>query len=203
MFTFMSAFQGPVLAVAIWPDHRIDASPALLGFFASLFLSFTCLVIRGTRPASPAGYFAVVIGYAIGATIANTFVTRFYGGGVSALSSFVTALFAGAGVTVYLVLPVWPHFTAPHEPSSRVSAWMLLALPASVAPLAYLSEFRIIGTFLAASALMGFWIALFLMNIGLATSLSMNPRSAAAASFFFVLPEHLALNLLRDLWLLA
>lgn len=192
----LSAESG--LTLVVWPQGEVLVSALLLALFASFFWSVFLLWLAPRRPILPRFSYSILIGYAVGMTLAYSVSGHFFDKVFHWLPAYFTALIAGAGLGTILVIPA-AEFLHTAERGSPVGAPILVGVPTLLAIPLFLLNSPVVGLFLIGSALLGFWTALWLITLGVYSFFSISSKTAAVVAALTIMPLHTVFTLVAAL----
>lgn len=152
------------MTLALFRDRALTVSPVLLGVFASAF--WTSIALTFSRRADLGRVYQLMAWYAVGATIFNATRARFYGTSIAEPSAYMTALFAGAALAIWIVSPVRRAIAPRHAVFLPAGAAMIIGIPVLLLPPIFFANHAAVGTFLLFSAVFGLTSVAFFINAG-------------------------------------
>jgi hypothetical protein len=188
------ARPGIGIDLALAGDRTLHIAPIPLGFFSALFWTALAFFVLGAGP--PRRAYRVLLAYAVAATLFNAWALHQSAAAVSSLVAFITALFAGSVVAVWLAAPLVALYAPPFRPPRASGALFFVGVPAFLILVFSLRSLQPFSLLLLGSLSLGLLAALQLISAGLLAPLRLSASALMVLSTALAILESVLFALL-------
>jgi hypothetical protein len=174
--------------------RTLHIAPIPLGFFPALFWTALGFFLLGAG--RPRRGYRILLAYAVAATLFNAWASYQSATAVSSLVAFVTALFAGSAVAVWLASPLAALYAPPFRPPRAAGGLLFVGVPSSLILVFSLRSLQPFSLLMLGSLSLGLLAALQLISAGLLAPLRLSASALLVLSTALAILESVLFALL-------